>query len=685
MLSPLEKPRLVLRVGVAGVIKLPESQRARLHELFTQVYRVLATRLEALSPARDPSTRPDICSYYAPGDDDSPARPLMRVVSGLADGTDQIAFESMLAFECEARTSPSQPGARTDLELVAILPCDAASFRDNSEVNDKAAFDTLLGRCAYAIELDGRCVPHPPHHAGPDRLTTERRNRAFRVQAAALLRHCDLLIASADLDSGAGAGGTRETMAAAVALGIPVILLSAAADEGGRPVTVITRPVDLERLAEPSAAPWHGTVDQVVTRILADPRTSRAGPFAREDADRGAARLDGAEAELLDEFFGGGERRARVRPRLWTAFVRRFHRLTASGADTVVEPFAAFRARAAQLSAHYTGLYRGAFLLNYTLAALAVALAVATLVYLLFLARHLAPEGVGGRVLFSIAIVELAVLVAIFLNTHRGNSHHWNSKAVDYRYLAERLRAMYYLSPMASLRLAPPRVARYAATALRQSVIDWLLQALIRQAPPDTGMSPVATPATPSRSTTRVVRSDVDRALAHVHDNWLATQIEYHRATSHTQLRMHRWIQRWVWRLNLAVIIIVFLDLLLILARLLGVRGGLVEAGHSYGPVLVFFAAVLPAAVASLNSIRFQSECLRIAERSAVMVGMLEGCRAECEVLQARMRAAHANSGAGDPGGWTLEAFDLGEVCAQMLSDEVAEWSVLYSRDLLEA
>jgi len=137
--------------------------------------------------------------------------------------------------------------------------------------------------------------------------------------------------------------------------------------------------------------------------------------------------------------------------------------------------------------------------------------------------------------------------------------------------------------------------------------------------------------------------------------------------------------------LNLAVIIIVSLDLVLILARLLGLRGGWVEAGHSYGPVLVFFAAVLPAVVASLNSIRFQSECLRIAERSAVMVEMLEGCRAECEVLEARMRSARMHGGAGDPGGWTLEALELGEVCAQMLSDEVAEWSVLYSRDLLEA
>lgn len=684
MLSPLEKPRLVLRVGVAGAIELPESQRARLHELFTQVYRVLATRLEALAPGHEESTRPDICSYYASGDDQQAARPLMRVVSGLADGTDQIAFESLLAFECDSRTGPSKPGARTDVELVAILPCDAQSFRDNSTVTDKRTFDELLARCAHTLELDGWCVPHAPRGGAADRLTTQRRNRAFRVQAAALLRHCDLLIANADLEAGAGIGGTRETMATAVALGIPVLWLSVAPNQRERPVTVITRPVDLERTNASSSAPWERSVDQVVTRILADPRTSRAGPYAREGADSGAARLDSGDAELLDEFFGGGHRRARLRPTLWSAFVRRFHRLTAGGADTVVEPFARFRARAAELSAHYTGLYRGAFLVNYTLAALAVALAVTSLVYLLFLARHGAPEGEGGRTLLSLAIVELAVLVAIFFNTHLGNSHHWNSKAVDYRYLAERLRAMQYLSPMALLRLAPPRVARYAVTALRQSVVDWLLQAVIREAPPGTGMSPLAAPAAHARRSGAVSQSDVDRALALVHDNWLATQIEYHRATSHTQRRMHRWIRRWVWRLNLAVIIIVFADLLLIVARLLGLRSGWVEVGHSYGPVLVFFAAVLPAVVSSLNSIRFQSECLRIAERSAVMVEMLEGCRAECEVLQARVRGARA-SGGEDPGGWTLEAYDLGEACAQMLSDEVAEWSVLYSRDLLEA
>ncbi len=68
-----------------------------------------------------------------------------------------------------------------------------------------------------------------------------------------------------------------------------------------------------------------------------------------------------------------------------------------------------------------------------------------------------------------------------------------------------------------------------------------------------------------------VARSDVERALGAVSENWLGAQIAYHRATSHTQLHMHRWIQRWVWRLNLAVIIIVSIDVALILGRVLGV------------------------------------------------------------------------------------------------------------------
>ena len=134
---------------------------------------MIVKRLEALAPGLGTGPRPDICSYY--GSDGADARPVLRVVSGLADGSDQIAFEAVLSVEDEARRDKTRAGAQTDFELVAVLPCDAASFRDNSEVKHKEAFNALLERCACVIELDGRCVPHPSSHSAPDRLVTERR------------------------------------------------------------------------------------------------------------------------------------------------------------------------------------------------------------------------------------------------------------------------------------------------------------------------------------------------------------------------------------------------------------------------------------------------------------------------------------------------------------------------------
>ena len=41
--------------------------------------------------------------------------------------------------------------------------------------------------------------------------------------------------------------------------------------------------------------------------------------------------------------------------------------------------------------------------------------------------------------------LKLVVVIFIFRNTHQANHGDWNDKAVDYRYLAERLRSWFYL------------------------------------------------------------------------------------------------------------------------------------------------------------------------------------------------------------------------------------------------
>ncbi|MGH7623944.1 MAG: hypothetical protein ACREOJ_01340, partial [Gemmatimonadaceae bacterium] len=397
-------------------------------------------------------------------------------------------------------------------------------------------------------------------------------------------------------------------------------------------------------------------------------------------ADRAAAALAHDDRRLLDEFFTASHRPTSVRSRIAAWVERRFARATATtSTDVPLDAFQSYRERARDLSTYYTGLYRGAFLVNYSLAVVAVVLAVFTLVYLIALTHGVASAATGLVVLIALAVGKLAVLVVILLNTRQGNREAWNARAVDYRYLAERLRTFYYLPLAACLRPAPPRAAAYAAAALRQSVVDWLFQAIVRQASPLTGLQPVAQPT----AQPRVFSPDALHAAATIRTSWLQTQIDYHRVTSRTQLAMHHGIDAWVQRLNVSVIAIVAVDLAILAAVAAGVDVPWIHAAHEYSPMLVFFAAVLPAIVAALNSIGFQSECLRIAERSATMVRILERRRAACEQLESSIRKARNDPR--DPGAWTLETLDFAESCAQIVTDEVAEWSVLYSRNLLEA
>lgn len=692
-------PSLVLRVGVVGAIAVADDQRSSLLARLTDAFGVLAATLEKLSLATDPAADvPEIAEWYdAPGAAMRPrdtlsaiapnaARdPVLRIVSGLADGTDQIAFESAMALEQAARSGPRASAARTRVELVAVLPCDAASYRDNSAIENKTAFDTLLQRCDSVIELDGRCAPRAPDSETPDPLTRERRNRAFRVQSAVLLRQCDLLVAAADPRAEGGVGGTRATLADALALGVPVVFIPcASSEEGDSGIVLLGRLSDLESTSGCRGAHWRVDVERAVTRILADPGAARSGaPVTAHDAA-----LSYDDRRLLDEFFTASHRPTSVRSKIAAWVERRFARATAPmSADAPIGAFQPYRERARDLSTYYTGLYRGAFLVNYTLAVVAVMLAVFTLVYLIALTRGVASPATGLVVLIALAVAKLAVLVIILLNTRQGNREAWNARAVDYRYLAERLRTFYYLPLAACLRPSSPRAAAYAAAALRQSVVDWLFQALVRQASPLSGLQPVAQPVTQSHTQStvrpRIASPDALHAATTIRTSWLQSQIDYHRATSRTQLAMHYWIDAWVQRLNVSVIAIVAVDLAILSAVVAGADVPWIRIAHEYSPMLVFFAAVLPAIVAALNSIGFQSECLRIAERSATMVRILERRRDTCEQLESRIRKARTDPA--DPGAWTLETLEFAESCAQIVTDEVAEWSVLYSRELLEA
>ena len=81
-----------------------------------------------------------------------------------------------------------------------------------------------------------------------------------------------------------------------------------------------------------------------------------------------------------------------------------------------------------------------------------------------------------GVLLALLGFGKLAVVTAILIFTNKANHGRWNEKAVDYRYLAERLRSTAYLPLAGSLRASPPGSAGYATRVSTQSVVDWLFQ-----------------------------------------------------------------------------------------------------------------------------------------------------------------------------------------------------------------
>ena len=144
--------------------------------------------------------------------------------------------------------------------------------------------------------------------------------------------------------------------------------------------------------------------------------------------------------------------------------------------------------------------------------------------------------------------------------------------------------------------------------------------------------------------------------------------------------------------MNVAVIGFVVIDILLTIGELLHLFPEPVASFVTTNmPWLVFLAAVLPAAVAGLNAVRFQSECRRLADRSAVIRTILIGRTTESaggRLLAARQLAkqmdqAQANP-ATDPGSWVVEVLRHTEVVARDLAEEVGEWSVLYAKELPE-
>lgn len=685
----LQRPRLALRIAFAGNIALPEPSDAMRNAL----RRVLCGAVEhmlALSKVYQDSAARPISSAYAE------QRPLLVLTTGLAEGADTVAAALWLALKQEMKE-------HAELRLNAVLGCSVPQYRESRPAAHRAAFDAHLAECDHVLVLDGRYMKERPPEGGVDSATGKpwvdrgkpMRSRMYRAQSVYLLRQCDLLLAVADPFAEGGAGGTMETVSNAQQRGLPVALVHTVTGA----VQYVPPWQDLMALAamgaeaEPAGAMASlEPLREWIERITGDPDMPDTGSATHADHGHGA--------RLLQIYFDSEARpEPSWRGRLYGRFERLFARGSATAKDSELPAYRPFRKRAAELGRYYTGLYRGAFLMNYALAVLAVLCAAFSMLIIGKTHTELG-EGVGvmfrvqeeisvrperpgfgaaeAAALLALGALKLLCLAAIIWNTWSANRNNWNALAVDFRYLAERLRTMHYLPRLGALRPPAASAPQYASRVLHQSATVWLAEALARSIDPN-GPGEAQPPARP-----RMTVPDVPAVIGLMRDHWLRVQLDYHSRNRDAMGRMHRSLSRLSTWLRRAVVALLAIDLVIIALYLLRVLdGSALLAVNGIMPLLVGLAAFLPVLLASVGGIQYQSECERLHERSRIMRLVLGERDLDAAELMVRLNRSREEGT--DTGGWCLEALQVGEAIALDLVHEVTEWSVLYTKEVDEA
>jgi hypothetical protein len=414
---------------------------------------------------------------------------VFRLVSPLADGSDQAAAEAAIA---------------RGWELQAILPFDRDTYRSSIDEGSRPHFDRLLGQAGTVLELPGR-----------DETLVE----AYVMTGRGTIAHSDILLAVWDGKPPRGPGGTGDVAVQAIASGTAVIHVaqdSAAAPRliwsGFDPTVVtmadgrnVTRPFELDQL------------DIVLGATLLPPADMQERDFYRRFAAERLRRIrTRIEYPLLLSIFGVRRISARdIAEHLSAREIdeewRAFHTGCAKAHDISVpiDLLQAAYSWADRLATHFAQTYRSGHIFSFVLGGAAVCLG---------LSGFIAP---GFNLQFAIG--EMLITFAIILNALVGTRNEWHRRWLDYRQLAERLRPMRSLK---MLGIAMPDPPGTRTNPVPRRWIDWYAATVWRAI------------GAPSGDIDRTCAANLAKAIA---DHEVDPQMRYHRKNAHTIDRLdHR-------------------------------------------------------------------------------------------------------------------------------------------------
>ncbi len=546
------RPRPAVRVGITG------HRLNRLLERGTDLT-ALRERLHAALAAIQHSASVLAAEYGAV----YTGEPILRLITPLAEGTDQIVADEGLAL-----------GYRLDVPMPAHADQYVANFQAPPPSfpgpDPRTAFAPLLARAETVQVLDAS-----PHAA----LDGE----AYDIIGRTVLRHSDILLAVWDGEPGRGAGGTAAVVAQARAWNVPTLLIDPRNPDhwvvlGTVPgyehpdVAAILRSV----LAPPADADGKGPIDRGLLQYLRTrASTGIGGLFVT------IVRLVAFDRPPLPRLIILGQRSLRRARRDWDAIWTAPPPVEAAIVDPIRAALTEYIVWADGLADRFGTMHRDASIIPLVFGPIAVAFAIFA---------HANTSQAHSW--FEFATLGIALLVYLLITLGK-----YHDRWIDYRSLAEELRRLAFLWPVGRPAPALQFGGELMGEAPQFAWVGWYVRSVAREV----GLFPCV-----------LTSERMDALREMLVERFVRPQIAYHERTAHRfEIVTHR-LHSATNAAFFAALVVVFIDAV---AH---------PAPSPTQQAIEFAAAFLPALAAATHGLNGQGDFSNISKRSDRMVRRLE-------------------------------------------------------------
>ena len=433
------QPRLALRVGVTGH-RPKDLQRADIPTLKKKIHKVLEDLKQFATE------HSGIARFYR-----EPDKPILRLVSALAEGADRCAAQEAISLGFELQCP--LPFARDEY---------ANDFESSASVHE---YYRLLddSRTTAILELDGSRAREPESYLAAGRV---------------VLSQSDVLLAIWNGQDPEREGGTAQIVAEAGLRNLLTVRIDAAA-----PHKIYVRV---------SSDKWVCSEDENLDWLHDQLRIVLNPPHIQREKEEVITTLPRDYFSETKKTFNWGwpwipfRNLWLLRPTWPSLTVPEFE---SSGRDEwlgVVQKSAAFSEGAIRLvndvglyghygwanglAEYYGNLYRSAFSMNYLMGAGAV--------FFAFLHYALGEQ----KWAWVFIVSELVLLITVAMVYYYGRAHRWHERWIDYRLLAEYLRQLFFLIPLGPGELSSPHLPKYmSAGDPKNTWMYWHYLALRRE------------------------------------------------------------------------------------------------------------------------------------------------------------------------------------------------------------